>query len=80
MGQRSFMTNEQIKIMVDRFLQWKLPSDFHPDGGVSFEQEYNKEYMAKLGKPPMKHEPVGTNLLTATQAEEMVRFMIEPFN
>lgn len=72
------ITDEQIKIMVDRFLQWKLPADFNPDGGISFEPEYNKEYMARHGRPPMKHEPVGTNLLTAEQAEKMVRFMLEP--
>lgn len=71
------MNDKQIEYMTNRFLQWKLPKDFHPDGGISFEQEYNREYMARLGKPPMKHEPVGTNLFTATQAEAMIRFMIE---
>lgn len=57
------MTEEQIKSMVDRFLQWKLPEDFVPDGGISFKREFN-EHTAY----PMKHEPTGTNLLTAAQA------------
>ena len=62
------MNDAQIKHMVDRFLQWKVPADFSPDCGIKFE-------------PVMLHgggfaRPVGTNLLTATQAEEMVRHML----
>lgn len=71
------MTDEQIKHMVDRFLQWKLPEDFNPDAGISFEPEFNKEWNAKHGEPPQCHEPVGTNLLSYTQAEAMVRHMLE---
>ena len=58
----------QVKHMVNRFLQWKLP-----DGGVSFDREpFNK------GTPyERKHEPVGTNLLTATQAEDMIRHLLD---
>ena len=70
------MTDKQIKYMVNRFLQWKLPADFHPDDGISFEPEFNVEYMAKQGKPPMRRTPQGTNLLNYTQAEAMVRHMI----
>ena len=66
------MLNEQIKHMVDRFLMWKLPESFNPDGGVSFKRTFN-EHTAH----PMKHEPSGTNLLDATQADAMVRHMIE---
>lgn len=65
-------SDEQVKTMVDRFLQWKLPESFSPDGGVSFEPLGNK------GTPhEYRREPVGTNLLDATQAEAMVRHMIE---
>lgn len=71
------MTDDQIKHMVDRFLMWKLPENFSPDAGISFEPEFNKEWMAKQGKPPMRHEPIGTNLLDARQAEAMVRHMVE---
>lgn len=66
------MTDEHIKHMVDRFLSWKLPEDFIPDGGITFRAEFN-EHTAH----PMKHEPSGTNLLTAEQARKMVEHMIE---
>jgi hypothetical protein len=71
------MTDEQIKHMVNRFLGWRLPENFQPDAGISFKPEYNIEYNAARGKPPARHEPSGTNLLDATQAEAMVRYMIE---
>jgi len=64
-------SNAQIKHMVSRFLSWKLPENFNPDGGISFKREFN-EHTAH----PMKHEPTGTNLLDATQAEAMVRHML----
>ena len=53
------------------------PLDFRPDDGISFEPEFNKEYMAKQGKPPMRREPSGTNLFDATQAEAMIRYLVE---
>lgn len=65
------MTEDQIKHMVNRFLQWKLPKNFNPDGGISFE---------KIGSGPGSayvREPVGTNLLHAMQADVMVRHMLE---
>lgn len=74
---RKMMTDDQIKHMVQRFLMWKLPETFSPDNGVSFEPEFNKEWNAKQGKPPQRHEPSGTNLLDATQAEAMVRHLVE---
>lgn len=69
--ERGNMTDDQIKHMVDRFLAWKLPVDFNPDGGISFDPDHSG------GWTPYRHEPVGTNLLTAEQAREMVRHMIE---
>ena len=66
------MTDEQIKHMVNRFLGWKLPENFAPDAGISFKATFND------GTPyQMKHNPSGTNLFDATQAEEMVRFMVD---
>ncbi|MDP1873653.1 hypothetical protein [Phenylobacterium sp.] len=65
------MTEDQIKAMVERFLAWKLPADFSPDGGISFKAEFNENT-----DHPMRHEPTGTNLLNYTQAEAMVRHMI----
>lgn len=66
------MTDEQIKHMTDRFLGWKLPENFRPDGGVTFIPSYNNGTLEGG-----KHEPAGTNLLTATQAEEMIRHITE---
>lgn len=71
------MTDDQIKHMVNRFLAWKLPDDFHPDGGISFEPFFNVEYNAKQGLPPQRREPSGTNLLCYTQAEAMIRRLLE---
>ena len=67
---------DQIKHMVERFLCWKLPRDFHPDAGIKFEPGFNVEYNAKHGRPPQRHEPTGTNLFNYTQAVEMVRHMV----
>jgi hypothetical protein len=61
------MTEQQIKHMVDRFLGWKLPKDFNPDNGIKYEP-----YARSPG-----FEPSGTNLFDATQADAMVRYMIE---
>jgi hypothetical protein len=65
------MNDAQIKHMVDRFLRWKLPKHFHPDGGISFEPIAGKD-----GPHPFEREPMGTNLFDATQAEAMVRHMV----
>lgn len=66
------MNEAQIKHMVDRFLSWKLPENFNPDGGISFTKTGN------TGTPhEYKHAPSGTNVLDATQADAMVRHMIE---
>lgn len=66
------MTEDQIKHMAQRFLSWKLPANFNPDSGISFKPDFNE------GPPyPMRYQPVGTNLFDATQAEAMIRHMIE---
>jgi hypothetical protein len=60
------ISDEQIKRMVTRFLHWTIPEDFSPDGGISYE------------KPRLPQWPVtGTNLLNATQAEKMIRYITE---
>jgi hypothetical protein len=75
---------EKIKIdkMVDRFLSWKLPNDFHPDGGVSFARTYNGYKDGKFTKnitltPKNPFWPVGTNLFTADQAKAMIEHMLD---
>lgn len=65
------MNDEQIKHMVNQFLKWKLPEDFQPDNGISFQPTYNSL------NGPRKNEPSGTNLLDANQAEVMIRNLIE---
>lgn len=58
--------------MTERFLQWKLPADFNPDAGIGFSPVVN------LGtEHQYRHEPIGTNLFSYTQAEAMVRHMLE---
>lgn len=58
---------EALERMVSRFLCWKLPKDFAPDAGILFTPS---EHQAHAYDTP--HWPVGTNLLTATQAREML--------
>lgn len=66
------MNEAQIKHMVGRFLSWKLPANFNPDNGVSFEPVGNKGTAYEY-----RREPVGTNLLDADQAEAMVRHLLD---
>lgn len=56
-----------IDELVNRFLAWKLPADFGPDGGVSFSAAY---------PPDSPHWPSGTNLLTAAQAKAMLTHVL----
>ena len=66
------MTETQIKHMVNRFLSWRLPESFNPDGGISFKKTFNEQM-----DPPSKHVPSGTNLFDCDQADAMVRHMLE---
>lgn len=66
------LSEAQVKHMVDRFLMWKLPPDFRPDGGINFEKTGHG-----FGGQTFHREPVGTNLLTATQAKAMLLHMLE---
>lgn len=69
------MTEDQIKHMVDRFLAWKLPDSFNPDGGVSFKRLENRYHHPDAS--PFYPMPTGTNLLDAAQADAMVRYMLD---
>ncbi len=65
------MSEEQIKHMVDRFLGWRLPAYFSPDGGISYQRP-------NYAHAPAEHDrPTGTNLFDAQQATEMVRYMLQ---
>ena len=64
------MTDEQIKYLVNRFLNYKIRGeDFRPDGGVTAKRP---NYA-----PAVEWAIYGTNLLDANQADAMVRYMIE---
>lgn len=63
------MRETMIDQMVDHFLNWKLPQDFAPDAGITF----NAGHIT----PTSPLWPTGTNLLTAVQAKEMIRHMLE---
>jgi hypothetical protein len=65
------MTDDEIKRMTQRFLNWKLPASFAPDGGITFESVASKGTLYEF-----RREPVGTNLFTAVQAEAMIRHML----
>jgi hypothetical protein len=56
--------------MVNRFLCWKLPEDFYPDAGVTF----NPTELQKIGTHPW---PTGTNLLHAVQARAMLEYVLQ---
>lgn len=64
-------TEEQINEFVTRFLQWNLPEDFNPDGGISF-TKFSKNKEGSIHQ----YKPTGTNLFTATQAKEMIKLML----
>lgn len=69
----SGLSGDQIKHMVNRFLGWKLPENFHPDCGINFDADAAKKLNPRNGR----YEPNGTNLLDYAQAMAMVRHMIE---
>jgi hypothetical protein len=60
-----------IKEMVNRFLGWRLPQDFHPDCGISFDGRKDDEWNKN------KTWPIGTNLLTADQARAMFEHCLQ---
>lgn len=61
-----------IDEMVSRFLCWKLPKDFAPDCGISFNP--SKAHVV------LDVWPTGTNLLHAGQAQEMFRNCLPAFS
>lgn len=71
-GPNERAAEDLIKHMADRFLSWRLPENFTPDAGISFKPTFNEHT-----DHPMRHEPTGTNLFSHSQAEAMVRHMLE---
>lgn len=66
---RKVATEQLVKHMTNRFLAWRFPENFNPDGGISFTRP---NYA-----PEVDGRPSGTNLLSATQAEAMFRYLLE---
>ena len=54
--------------MVSRFLTWKLPATFTPDCGIDF-RPFHPNGVTRF-------EPVGTNLLNATEARQMLEHVL----
>lgn len=70
------LTAAQIDHMVQRFLVWSLPSDFNPDGGITF-KPYSSAGFERDVEHLVPNKPSGTNLFDAGQATHMVLHMIE---
>ncbi len=60
---------ELLEGLTNSFLGWKLPDDFMPDGGISFEAPVSEFSW-----------PVGTNLLTHAQAVSMFDYLLRGAN
>lgn len=52
--------------LVDRFLSWRLPANFAPDGGISFD----------ASRVHANHWPTGTNLFDYDQAKTMLQHVL----
>lgn len=64
---RPVIDEARMSEMVNRFLGWKLPETFGPDCFVSFDRERAKA----------NHSwPVGTNLFSASEAREMLEYVL----
>lgn len=60
-----------FKKLVSRFLSWKLPKNFSPDAGIAFEPYESQSFDGPFW-------PIGTNLLDAEQAREMLEHVLQP--
>lgn len=67
--------NPYIKESVNRFLGWKLPTDFYPDAGITFKRHVNAECSLEF---QYTHEPTGTNLFNDPQATAMLTYAAKP--
>lgn len=71
-----------IGAMVSRFLCWRLPKDFAPDGRVKFDRiflvfdGFDGAQPIDISDAPDHYWPTGTNLFTAEQAKAMIENML----
>lgn len=63
-----------IQALVDRFLGWKLPATFSPDAGVKFTPSNGMSREEAYARPGWW--PIGTNLLTADEARQMLEHLL----
>ena len=57
-----------VQSLARRFCGWRLPKDFAPDNGISYQRP---NYA-----PEVDATPTGTNLFTVAQAEDMFRDLL----
>lgn len=62
---------EFIKKLADRLMGWKLPKEFSPDAGISFDGRG----LDARGYP--RQWPTGTNLLSVDQAKQMFEYLLD---
>ena len=62
------MTETTAKALAVKLMAWKLPQDFSPDCFISFDRERATANGSW---------PVGTNLLTVAQAEQMFAYVLD---
>jgi hypothetical protein len=63
-----------IEALVDRFLAWKVPPTFGPDGGITFKPSNGMSREQAYAQPGWW--PIGTNLFTATEARQMLEHLL----
>lgn len=59
--------------MLNRFLGWRVPKNFAPDGGIKYTPP---QELYPLVPEPDQLRPTGTNLLDATQARAMLEYVL----
>jgi hypothetical protein len=57
--------------LANAFLGWKLPKDFSPDCGISFQKAPERPDLNQW-----EYEPTGTNLFTSAQARAMFEYCL----
>jgi hypothetical protein len=65
--------HDKLSNMVDRFLAWRLPDNFAPDHYISFDRKSAERLSNSTNGVSW---PVGTNLLDADQARQMLEHVL----
>jgi len=71
-----------VESMVERFLSWRLPKTFAPDGGIKFTRTYNGYVDGQFAtdierKPEDSSWPTGTNLFSVEETKQMIAYMLK---